>query len=638
MGNGIIIIITDHAGIADIVEDGVNGELKKTQEGVLDVTFQGILGLTIAEISDMCNKIVRNTKDNFRRKVIWNRGRGLFAMSKKKVLFMTNYPAPYRVDFFNELGKKCDLTVTFEESPDMQKHRSAAWFSKEYINFNAVFLKNTIKWKGHVLFSTQIIGEIKKKYDVVIVGVYSTGTSILAIAYMKLHKIPYWIESDGGMIKWDEKRIKKKFKTLLISDAEGYFSPSSGADEYLAYYGADRRKIHRYPFTSLSTRDIANALLVSDEQKEIIKSKLKISEKRVLLSVGKFSNNNGYEKDYETLLKMAENLPHDIGIYIISNDPTMESVACKKKKSLDHVHFVGIKKKVELAEYYATADAFLLLTKGNLWSIAINDAISFGLPVISTYQCVAGKELIKEGINGYLVDAGDSENVEKVIKRLFEKNEHDYKEMRLNCLEMIKDYSIESMTVEHMSVIRAGTREILNISEKFMVLYVGQIIHRKGIDILLEAANRFPDEIGLYLIGGNPTDEYLKLIEKHEGKNVHVIGFKNKTELDYYYRAADVFVLPTREDIWGLVINEAMTYALPCISTNQCGAALELIDDGRNGYRIDKINADSLYNAIINLYKDNKDVCAMRLNCLKKISGYTIESMAQAHTEVLILE
>ena len=50
--------------------------------------------------------------------------------------------------------------------------------------------------------------------------------------------------------------------------------------------------------------------------------------------------------------------------------------------------------------------------------------------------------------------------------------------------------------------------------------------------------------------------------------------------------AADVFVMPTREDIWGLVINEAMAYGLPVVSTDKCIAALELVKNGRNGYII----------------------------------------------------
>ena len=50
-----------------------------------------------------------------------------------------------------------------------------------------------------------------------------------------------------------------------------------------------------------------------------------------------------------------------------------------------------------------------------------------------------------------------------------------------------------------------------------------------------------------------------------------------------YYQAADMLVFPTREDIWGLVINEAMANGLPTVSTDKCVAALEMIKQGENG-------------------------------------------------------
>ena len=105
-------------------------------------------------------------------------------MSKIKVLYMTNYPAPYRVDFFNELGKYCELTVSYEERPEAQKHRDSSWFNTNFENFTVVYLKPSIRKNGHTLLSMQIVDEIRKKYDAIFVGVYSTGTSILAIQYM----------------------------------------------------------------------------------------------------------------------------------------------------------------------------------------------------------------------------------------------------------------------------------------------------------------------------------------------------------------------------------------------------------------------------------------------------------------------
>lgn len=62
------------------------------------------------------------------------------------------------------------------------------------------------------------------------------------------------------------------------------------------------------------------------------------------------------------------------------------------------------------------------------------------------------------------------------------------------------------------------------------------------------------------MVGGEPTEDYLQMRASLGLDNVHFVGFQKKEALSRYYRAADLFVLPTREDIWGLVINEAMAY------------------------------------------------------------------------------
>ena len=89
-----------------------------------------------------------------------------------------------------------------------------------------------------------------------------------------------------------------------------------------------------------------------------------------------------------------------------------------------------------------------------------------------------------------------------------------------------------------------------------------------------------PERVGTILIGGSPNSTYLELAQYYRPKHLYFEGFKGKKELAKYFQAADLFVLPTREDIWGLVINEAMAYGLPIITTNKCIAGLALLKDG----------------------------------------------------------
>lgn len=55
-----------------------------------------------------------------------------------KILWLTNVPSPYRVDFFNELGKSCELTVLFEKRTSDERNKS--WQNYKFLNFTGVFL------------------------------------------------------------------------------------------------------------------------------------------------------------------------------------------------------------------------------------------------------------------------------------------------------------------------------------------------------------------------------------------------------------------------------------------------------------------------------------------------------------------
>lgn len=179
-------------------------------------------------------------------------------------------------------------------------------------------------------------------------------------------------------------------------------------------------------------------------------------------------------------------------------------------------------------------------------------------------------------------------------------------------------------------------RNELGIDDKMTFITVGQFIHRKGFDLLLNAWKNTKQESQLLIIGGGPLeDEYLQFIKANELKNVHVIGFKKPEELRKYYLASDVYVMSTREDIWGLVINEAMACALPIITSNKCTAGNELVENGVNGnvYECEDFAALA---KLIDEYSDNPSVCdKYALNAIAKGSEYCIENIAKCHIDCI---
>lgn len=142
-----------------------------------------------------------------------------------------------------------------------------------------------------------------------------------------------------------------------------------------------------------------------------------------------------------------------------------------------------------------------------------------------------------------------------------------------------------------------------------------------------------PERVGTILIGGSPNSTYLELAQYYRPKHLYFEGFKGKKELAKYFQAADLFVLPTREDIWGLVINEAMAYGLPIITTNKCIAGLALL---KGGYSIIPTNdATTLHNNIVHLINSPEEQKEMSTQNLQTIHQYTIEKMAHTIFQIL---
>ncbi|WP_310199003.1 glycosyltransferase family 4 protein [Neobacillus niacini] len=352
-------------------------------------------------------------------------------------MFLTNLPSPYRIDFFNELGKISDLTVVFERSRSTS--RDSRWRSvlKE-TNFNEVYIKG-VNIGDESSISLGAIRLIKRNnYDAIVISGYSSITSMLTILYLNICKIPFILSVDGGIIG-NESKFKYNLKKYLISKASLWLSTGKATTDYLIHYGAKREKINVYPFTSIKKSDIRISI---PTLKSNYKEKLGMKEKKIILSVGQFI----YRKGYDVLLEACSKMDKDIGVYIVGGSPPKEYTILKEKFKLDNVYFIDFKTKSELSDYYMAADLFILPTREDIWGLVINEAMAHGLPIITTENCVAGLELVLSGENGYIIPVNNSkEIIDKTIGILADENLQ--LSMSEKSLDIISNYTIENMAM-----------------------------------------------------------------------------------------------------------------------------------------------------------------------------------------------
>ncbi len=357
-----------------------------------------------------------------------------------KVLFTTTVPSPYRVDFFNELGKYCDLTVIFERNKFVDRDKS--WENFKFDNFDGVFLSKN--GKSSILSdSNRAIKIIKQQvFDKIVVTNFSTPIGILIINFLKRTKTPYYLESDGAFAK-DCRGLKEKFKKHIISGATGYFSTADEHDKYYCAYGAPTDKLIRYHFSSVSNADLISAL-ISESNKRELREKLDIKEEKVVLAIGQFIHRKGFD----LLIRAAANVSSEVGFYFVGGEPTEEYLSLKRELNLDNVHFVGFKGKAELKEYYLAADVFVHPTRLDIWGLVVNEAMAHGLPVITTTKCIAGLEMVSD--NRMLVEEDNPGSLSDAINLLlFDKKLLN--KISIDNLKKAAEYTVETMSADHIN-------------------------------------------------------------------------------------------------------------------------------------------------------------------------------------------
>lgn len=366
-----------------------------------------------------------------------------------KILFVTNVPAPYRVDFFNELTKFCDLTVCYERYTSQE--RDADWKNENDRSFKEIFCsaKNMSTDKS---IGFDLIRRIKKEsFDHLIISGYASPSVMLLITYCRFCRIPYYIETDGGFAKKDRwpLRVLKRF---LIKKARCIFTTCSELERYFKEIGYSG-PICKYPLSSFSEKNIFDSPATPSE-KNMFRNELGMKEDHIVLTVGRFTYKNGYGKGYDTVLKAAKIINDKrIGWYIVGGAPTDEFVSMKEDMGLDNVHYVDFIKPEILKKYYRAADVFVLMTIGDIWGLVINEAMACGLPVITTDRCIAGLEMVEEGKNGYIIPVGDEKKLADKVNAIIN-DASIINKFSIASIDKVSYFTIENMVNKHIEALK----------------------------------------------------------------------------------------------------------------------------------------------------------------------------------------
>ena len=165
-----------------------------------------------------------------------------------------------------------------------------------------------------------------------------------------------------------------------------------------------------------------------------------------------------------------------------------------------------------------------------------------------------------------------------------------------------------------------------------VVLFAGKLIDKKQPLRLIEAfaCVRAQTPCSLLIAGDGPLrPDAERLVAQRGVPHVHFAGFLNQSEMPDAYAAADIFVLPSRlHETWGLVVNEAMNFALPVVVSDKVGCGADLVRSGANGFIVRHDNTRELADALGKLVADSDLRARFGAVSRKIVDRYSIEACA----------
>lgn len=172
----------------------------------------------------------------------------------------------------------------------------------------------------------------------------------------------------------------------------------------------------------------------------------------------------------------------------------------------------------------------------------------------------------------------------------------------------------------------ADFKSELKIPEQHIVfLYTGKFEYRKNLQTLIQAKLNLKDQpCTLLMVGNGPDEEMLKNMASTD-PNIRFVGFMNQSQMPMIYRSADVFVLPSVSETWGLGINEAMNCGLAIIASDKVGSAVDLITN--NGYIFEAGNSDMLSVKMKELIQHNIILMEMKEKSIINIKDWSINKL-----------
>lgn len=328
---------------------------------------------------------------------------------KPRVAIITEIIAPYRLPVFNSLASNANVEphVIFlsETDPSLRD-----WFIyRSEIRFPHYVLSNWRRrlWDYNLLLNWGMDRLLEKiSPDILICGGYNYFASWQAARWCSRHGVPLvlWSESTGE----DDRRghaLVEYLKREFVRKCRAFVVPGRSAFDYLLSLGVPEGAIVTAP-NAVDNDLFGRQALATRSNAARCRARFDLPQ-RFFLYCGRLTKSKGVFDALDAYASLAPDLRSEVG-FVFAGNGEARSALQKRAKGLNpgRVQFAGFVHREDLPTFYALADMLIFPTHSDPWGLVVNEAMACGLPIISTSVAGCTADLVENGRNGLVVEAG----------------------------------------------------------------------------------------------------------------------------------------------------------------------------------------------------------------------------------------
>lgn len=199
----------------------------------------------------------------------------------------------------------------------------------------------------------------------------------------------------------------------------------------------------------------------------------------------------------------------------------------------------------------------------------------------------------------------------------------------------IKKFFKYSEVVNHAIDVEEYSKK-MNImrNDKVRFIYLGQLIERKNINLMIEWINSNDNDFEFYFVGNGPLRKKIITITKNDNR-IHYLGKLSKSKIKILLKDFDFLVLPSKEEPFGIVLLEALSSGVPCVVSNVSGP-IEIIEESKTGFIFDKENKTEFFSVMNNCFNIDDDLYYfMSSNCIESSKKYSTKNVIKKWIDLI---